>query len=220
MATPARMTLVLLLANLTVGCDRLGLGEQAVTDDGAPDEQQLRKISYMAVANSGPNGRKIYDHLEQARSCDDLELAMRWNRPPNVESGPFHKKLVYVSQQLPPDLPKNSEVFITARIERGGMLPAGGAGWLLRLPGGPAIQAVESANFWEKQEQDSQQTPAAIVKPTQPGRSFCGHGVYQGRIGKDPEQSENLPLVSMLFSMDRDNPQDSRSAKRHAKRSQ
>src|SRR5581483_8895166 len=103
MATPARMTLVLLLANLTVGCDRLGIGEQAVTDDGAPDEQQLRKISYMAVANSGPNGRKIYDHLEQARSCDDLELAMRWNRPPNVESGPFHKKLVYVSQQLPPD---------------------------------------------------------------------------------------------------------------------
>jgi hypothetical protein len=195
---------IVLLAGLTAACSKLGIGERPA-NDGAPDEAQLQKISYMSADNTGPKGRKLYTHLEQARSCADLELAMRWNRPPNLEGGPFHKKLHYVTQQFPPDLPKETEVFVTARIERGQMLPGGGAGWLLHMQDGPLIQAVESTNFWEKQEQESQAgQPAAVVQPTRPGRTFCGHGVYQGQLGKDPERNAQIPLVSMLFSMDRD----------------
>src|SRR6266581_4308862 len=120
---PSKVSLILLMTHLMAGCDKLGIGDRAPADDGAPDEQQLQKISYMASADSGPNGRKVYSRLEEAKTCEDLELAMRWNRPPNVEGGPFHKKLLYVTQQLPPDLPKNTEVFIAGRIERGAMLP-------------------------------------------------------------------------------------------------
>jgi len=203
--------LLLLAVTCISGCDKLdklgaklGWGDQApVGDDGAPDEKQLRKISYMSAEPTGPKGRKLYSHPEQAKTCGDFELAMRWNRPPNVESGPFHQKLVYVDTQLPPDLPKKTEVFIRAKIERGQMLPSGGAVWLLRMKDGPTVQAVESTNFWEQQQQEEGKT-VAIVKPTKPGRAFCGHGVYQGAIGKDADGNANLPVVSMLYSMDRD----------------
>src|SRR5262245_26055942 len=123
--TPWRVAILLLLATLTAGCDKAGTAPPP-GGDGAPDEAQLRKIRYMTADNSGPQGRRLYSHLEQAKTCKDLELAIRWNRPPNIESGPYHKKLQYVTEQLPPDLPKNTEVFIAARIERGQMLPAGG----------------------------------------------------------------------------------------------
>jgi len=190
-----------------LGLDRLGWGGSSATagNDGAPGEEQLRKISYMSTEATGPKGRKIYSHPEQAKTCADLELAMRWNRPPNVAGGPFNKKMLYVNGQLPADLPKNTEVFITAHIERGQMLPSGDAVWLLRMKDGPAVQAVESTNFWQKQEQDSQLgKTVAIVKPTKPGRAFCGHGVYQGAIAKEPGGDGHIPLVSMLYSMDRD----------------
>jgi hypothetical protein len=201
-----RVGLILLMTQLTVGCEKLGIGDPPpVADDGAPDAQQLKKISYMTADNTGVKGRKVYKRLEEAKSCKDLELALRWNRPPNVAGGPFKQKLVYLNQQLPADLPKNTEMFVAARIERGAMLPGGGAGWLLRMKDGSLIQAVESTDYWEKQEVDSQQgQPAAIVKPTKPGRVFCGHGVYQGPLAKAPDQNGNIPLVSMLFSMDRD----------------
>jgi hypothetical protein len=208
----AGIGLALVAASYLSGCDKLGLDKlglgdsgAAAGDDGAPAEEQLRKISYMSAEPAGPKGRKVYNHPEQAKTCEDLELAMRWNRPPNVAGGPFHKKMLYVGGQLPPELPKDTEVFITARIERGEVLPSGDAVWLLRMKEGPTIQAVESTNFWQKQEQDSQLgKTVAIVRPTKPGRAFCGHGVYQGPIAKQPGGDEHIPLVSMLYSMDRD----------------
>jgi hypothetical protein len=75
----------------------------------------------------------------------------------------------------------------------------------LRMKDGSVVQAAESADFWEKQELDSQQGKVvALDRPTKPGRAFCGQGVYQGLVGKDPKQNTNTPLVSMLFSMDRE----------------
>jgi hypothetical protein len=204
--------LMLFLAAAVSGCDRLGLDKLGWGDsatpaggDGAPDENQLRKISYMSTDSAGPQGRRLYSHPEQAKTCGDFELAMRWNRPPNVAGGPFHQKLRFVGAQLPADLPKNTEVFIQGRIERGQILPSGDAVWLLRMKDGPTVQAVEATNFWEKQEQDSQLgKTVAVVKPTKPGRAFCGHGVYQGAIAKNPADGSNIPVVSMIYSMDRD----------------
>jgi hypothetical protein len=210
-----KVGLILLMVSLTAGCNKPQLGDPTA-DDGAPDEAQLRKIGYMATDNTGPKGRKVYSRLEQARSCQDLELALRWNRPPNIESGPFNTKMQYLTQEFPADLPKKTEVFIAGRIDRGQMMPSGGAGWLLRMKNGPVIQAVESADIWEKQQQDSQQGQlSAVVKPTQEGREFCGHGVYQGAIGKGSGDSANVPVVSMLFSMDRDPPSDRVSGRSH-----
>jgi len=208
----AGVGLILLAATGLSACDKLGLdklgfGAQANPPggDGAPAAEQLQKISYMSSDPTGPKGRKVYSHPEEAKTCGDFELAMRWNRPPNVAGGPFHQKLLYVNGELPADLPKKTEVFIRARIERGEMLPSGDAVWLLKMKEGPAVQAVEATNFWEKQQQDSQQgKKVAIVKPTKPGRAFCGHGVYQGAIGKGADGKDNLPVVSMIYSMDRD----------------
>src|SRR5262249_4724723 len=70
---------LLLLANMA-GCDRLRPGSQTPADDGAPSEKELKKISYMSTANAGPKGRKVYDRVQEAKSCHDFELAMRWNR--------------------------------------------------------------------------------------------------------------------------------------------
>jgi hypothetical protein len=195
----------LLLLTLTVtGCDQLGNANKAPEPDGAPTEQQLRKISYLPTANSGPNGRKVYERMEEAKSCGDFELATRWNRPPNVEGGLFHQKMVYLAAGLPADLPKNSEVFITAKIESGDTLSSGGEAWFLRLPDGTLIQAIEMANFWEQQAVAAQDSKAtAIVKPGKAGRAFCGHGVYQGVVGKHPTEDKKVPLVSVMYAMDR-----------------
>ncbi|HET9390945.1 MAG TPA: hypothetical protein VFO44_14950 [Steroidobacteraceae bacterium] len=200
------LSALLLLSSLPTGCDRLGLGGQSgPVADGAPSEQELQKISYMASADSGPNGRKLYTHFEQAKTCGDFELAMRWNRPPNIESGPFHKKMIYLTASVPADLPRDSEVFITGTIEQGETLPSGAARWYVKMRDGARIQAIETADYYEKQEQASQEDgkATALVEPNRPRRIFCGNGVYEGLRGKDLEGDKKLPLVSMLFTMDR-----------------
>jgi len=200
------LSALLLLSSLTTGCDRLGLGgPSGPVADGAPSEQELQKISYMASADSGPNGRKLYTHFEQAKTCGDFELAMRWNRPPNIESGPFHKKMIYLTASVPADLPRDSEVFITGTIEQGETLPSGAARWYVKMRDGARIQAIETADYYEKEEQESQEggKATALVEPNRPRRIFCGNGVYEGLRGKDLEGDKKLPLVSMLFTMDR-----------------
>ncbi|HZO21712.1 MAG TPA: hypothetical protein VFB37_04345 [Steroidobacteraceae bacterium] len=197
---------LLLLGALAGGCDRLGIGAHgAPVADGAPTEQELQKIRYMSSAPSGPKGRTLYTHFEEAKTCGDFELAMRWNRPPNIESGPFNKKMVYVTASIPADLPKNSEVFIRGKIEQGETLPSGAARWYVTLQDGTRVQAIETADFYEKEEQAPQDggKASALVEPTRAHRIFCGQGVYEGLIGKDPDGDKKIPLLSMLFAMDR-----------------
>jgi len=193
---------LLLLSSLSSGCDRLG--QSGPVADGAPSEQELQRISYMAAADSGPNGRKLYTHFEQAKTCGDFELAMRWNRPPNVESGPFHKKMIYLTASVPADLPRDSEVFITGTIEQGETLPSGAARWYVKMRDGARVQAIETADYYEKEQESQEDGKAtALVEPNRPRRIFCGNGVYEGLRGKDLEGDKKLPLISMLFTMDR-----------------
>jgi hypothetical protein len=200
-----RIGTLIVLANMASGCDRLEVVEPSPVADGAPTDEELRNIDYMSAATLGPNGRKLYGRYEEARTCADFELAMRWNRPPNIEGGPFHRKIVYLTSGIPADLPKNSEVFITAKINRGETLPTGSAGWSLRMEDGTLVQAIETANFWEKEEQASQEGGAvAIVKPEKPGRTLCAHGVYEGLVGRTADHDQRIPLVSILFAMDRE----------------
>jgi hypothetical protein len=191
-----------LLGLVTAGCDRLGIGTEGPVADEAPSEQELAKIGYMSSADS--NGRKLFTRFEEAKTCGDFELAMRWNRPPGVAGGPFQQKMVYLKATLPPDLPKNTEVFIRATIQEGETLPSGSARWYLRMQDGSLVEAVEDAGFMAKQEQAAQESKqAALVEPNKPQRDFCGHGIYQGVAGKDPTQDEKIPLVSVLYAMDR-----------------
>jgi hypothetical protein len=201
-----RIGALILLVSLTGGCDKLGMGNEPTEPAETPTDTALQKISYMTSANTGPQGRKQYDHLEQAKSCGDLELAMRWNRPPNVAGGPFSKKMIYLTDSIPADLPKDSEVFIVASIEKGDPLVAGGEAWILKMKDGSLAQAAEMSNFIEKQEQDTQGGKLVTLdKPNKPGRAFCGRAAYQGLNGKDPVQDgKKIPLFSMLYAMDRD----------------
>jgi hypothetical protein len=202
--TPLKSALLLLPIALSA-CDQLGIGQKPQQPD-VPPEQALQRIQYLSSADTGPRGRKQFDHVEQARSCGDYELAMRWNRPPNIEGGVFHKKLVYLTSGVPANLPKDSEVFLSGRIERADNLAAGGIVWLLAMPDGTRVQAIEAANFLEKEDQAAQESRnAALVKPNKPGRAFCGQGVYQGNVGKLPDRGEGrIPQVSLLFAMDRE----------------
>jgi hypothetical protein len=188
------------------GCGQIGLGSQAPVADGAPSAQELQQIGYMSASDSGPKGRKLYAHYEEAKTCGDFELATRWNRPPNIEGGPFHQKMVYLSSGLPADLPKNTEVFIKATIDKGETLPSGSAGWMLKMQDGTVVQAIETANFWEKEEQAAQEGggKVAIVRPEKPGRVLCAQGVYEGLAGKSSDAQQKVPLVSLMFAMDRD----------------
>jgi hypothetical protein len=201
-----RIAAMILLASLTGGCDKFGMGNKPTEPAETPTDTAQRKISYMTSANTGPQGRKQYDHLEEAKSCGDLELAMRWNRPPNVAGGPFSKKMIYLTDSIPADLPKDSEVFIVASIEKGDPLVAGGEAWILKMKDGSLAQAAEMSNFIEKQEQDTQGGKLVTLdKPNKPGRAFCGRAAYQGLNGKDPVQDgKKIPLFSMLYAMDRD----------------
>jgi hypothetical protein len=168
--------------------------------------QELQKISYMSSSDSPAKSRKLFSHYEEARTCGDFELAMRWNRPPNVAGGVFNRKIVYLTSGVPNNLAKDSEVFIIGTIEQGKSLGSGTQGWLLRMRDGTVVQAIEMQNFLEKEEQAAQDgKPVALEKPNKPGRAFCGQGVYQGMMGKDPDHADKpIPLVSILFAMDRD----------------
>jgi hypothetical protein len=152
----------------------------------------------------GPDGRPIFDKLSQARSCRDLELAMRWNRPPDIAGGPFEEKMIYVTSDLPANLPKQSEVFILGAIEHGQLLPSGAWGWSLKMADGSEVQAIEAAEYWQKQEQERQEGgSAADSKPYARGRKLCAHGIYQGPAGRALNGTGAVPLVAVLFSLDR-----------------
>jgi len=198
----------LALALLPVACnrlsldktlDKLGLGSQPAQSKELPSPRQLKAIAYMSRANSGgKDGRLIYDHLEQAKSCHDLAIAMRWNRPPDIKAGPFDEKMTYISSGVPADLSKSSEVFLTGKIKAGQSLPSGGSVWALTLPDGSELQAIETPEYSEKQE-----APQTMSHPYTPGRLLCVYGVYQGDIGMALGKPQHVPLVSVLFAMDR-----------------
>jgi hypothetical protein len=194
---------LLLLAALLAGCDKLGLSGKPQRSKALPTAQQLREIRYMSQA-PGPDGRRIFNHLEQAKSCHDLEIATRWNRPPDVTGGPFDQKMVYLTTRMPADLSKDSEVFVSGVIERGQPLPSGGSVWWLKLTDASEVEAVETAGYEEKQEEAQQNGGiATIMHPYTPGRLLCAHGVYQGMTGTPVNPQQHLPLISVLFAMDR-----------------
>jgi hypothetical protein len=203
---PMRMAAAVLLAGLACGCDRFGTGNKVAEPDGAPSDQELQKISYMSSSDMKDQARKRYSHYEEAKTCGDFELAMRWNRPPNVAGGAFHQKMVYLTSAVPGDLPKDSEVFVAGTIEKANNLTSGALGWQVRLRDGTQVLAVETQNFLEKQQQLAQDGKwVALQKPDTAGRAFCGQGVYQGRGAKDPKDpQQQIPLISILFGMDRD----------------
>jgi hypothetical protein len=185
------------------GCGKLQLGSESPASAQLPSASELERIGYMSKS-PGPDGRPIFDKLGQARSCRDLELAMRWNRPPDVQGGPFNEKLIYLSSGIPASLPKQSEVFIVGVIEHGLSLPSGAWGWSLKTTDGSEVQAIEAAEYWQKQEQEQQEGGAAsISKPYARGRKLCAHGIYQGATGQSLNGTGQVPLVSVLFSIDR-----------------
>jgi hypothetical protein len=193
----------LLLTLGLVGCSKLGLGSQSTQSHELPSPQQLKAIRYMSQS-PGPDGRKVFNHLEQAQSCRDLEVAMRWDRPPDVRGGPFNDKMVYVSAGVPANLPKDSEVFVSGVIQAGQPLPSGGSVWALKLKNGSALQAVETAQYTDKQEEAQQAGgKATMLHPYTRGRMLCGYGVYQGDIGLALGGHGHVPLLSLLFAMDR-----------------
>ncbi|HEY4211918.1 MAG TPA: hypothetical protein VGM84_10595 [Steroidobacteraceae bacterium] len=201
MKARSRAVLLALMVGLA-GCDQLG--SRTLEDSKeVPSSQELNRIAYMASATTAPSGRKVYTRFEDAKSCGDYETALRWNRPPDVAAGPFHKKMVYLTQSIPADLPDSAEVFLVGKVEKGGTLPSGAGGWLLKMADGSTVQAIESVDFWVKEDQGSEHsTGHPVVKPYVPGRKFCAQGVYQGVKGKDGTQS--VPLFSLMFAMDRD----------------
>lgn len=186
-----------------LGLDKLGLGQPAHSDQ-LPTARQLESIAYMSQAKGGPDGRLIYNDLEQAKSCHDLEIAMRWNRPPDIKAGPFNERMTYVSSSMPAELSKTSEVFITGVIKAGQSNSSGGSAWWLKLRDGSEIQAVESSEYAAKQDEAQQSGGrATMVHPYTPGRLLCAYGVYQGDMGMALGQRQHVPLVSILFAMDR-----------------
>lgn len=193
----------LVLTALLTGCDKLGLGGESAQSKELPTPRELKAIRYMSQAK-GPDGRPVYDHLEQAKSCHDLEIAMRWNRPPDVKAGPFNGKMTYVLSGVPGGLSKNAEVFITGVIKAGRSLSSGGSVWSLRLKDGSEVQAVETAEYAQKQDEAQQAGGhATMLHPYTPGRLLCAYGIYQGPIGMALDQKRRVPLVSVLFAMDR-----------------
>lgn len=191
------------LAALLVGCGKLGLSNPPQHSSALPSAKQLKSIHYMSQV-AGPDGRRVFDHLEQAKSCHDLEIAMRWNRPPDVKSGPFNDKMVYVSAAVPANLPKNSEVFFSGPVKAGRALPTGGSIWSLRLQDGSELQAIETEEYADKQAVAQQSGgPATMIHPYTPRRMLCGNGVYQGAIGMAMDGHGHVPLLSIMFAMDR-----------------
>jgi hypothetical protein len=193
----------LVLTTVLASCAKLGLGGQPQHSTQLPTPRELKAIRYMSQA-PGPDGQRVFNHLEQAKSCHDLEIAMRWNRPPDVKAGPFNQKMVYVSSAMPANLPKNSEVFVSGVIEAGRSLPSGGSIWSLKLKDGSEVQAIETAEYAQKQEEAQQSGgPATMLHPYTPKRILCAYGVYQGNIGLALDNHGHVPLVSLFFAMDR-----------------
>ncbi|MDE2451641.1 MAG: hypothetical protein KGO22_21865 [Gammaproteobacteria bacterium] len=195
----------LLLATSLAACGKLGFSSQPQHSTHLPTARELKEIRYMSQTQAaGPDGRHFYDRFEQAKSCHDFEIAMRWNRPPDLRGGPFNDKMVYVSGGVPADLPKNSEVFLAGVIRAGRALPTGGSIWSLKLKDGSELQAIETTEYAQKQEEAQQEGGhATMIHPYTPRRMLCAYGVYQGNIGLAMDNHGHVPLVSILFAMDR-----------------
>jgi hypothetical protein len=194
---------LLLAATFLTGCAKLGLSGKAPHSAQLPTARQLKAIRYMSQT-AGPDGRRVFNRPGQAKSCHDFEIAMRWNRPPDVRAGPFNQKMVYLTSGVPPGLSKDSEVVFAGVVERGQALSSGGSVWAVRLKDGSELQAVETASYAEKQE-EAQQNGGSVtmIHPYSPGRVLCAYGVYQGITGLSLNQKRRVPLVSVLFAMDR-----------------
>jgi hypothetical protein len=197
---------VFLFAGLSAGCDQFGRGNSTPQEPEVPSLQELRRIGYLPT-ETDPSGRKVYNQFAKAKSCGDFELAMRWNRPPNIAGGPLGKKMAYLGTASPANLPKDSEVVLTGTIVRGASLVGGDQAWYLRMKDGTVVQVVEAAEYLQKQEQDTQgDRLGALSQPDKPGRVLCGRGFYKGVLGRDPENGDQkVPLYSMLFTLDRNN---------------
>lgn len=196
-----------LLATVLTGCDKLGLDRLGFghkeQSKQLPSARELKTIRYMSQS-AGPDGRKVFDHLEQAKSCHDLEIAMRWNRPPDIKSGPFNGKMVYLSAAVPASLPKDTEVYVSGEIEQGEAQPSGSSVWALKLKDGSEVQAIESTGYAQKQAEAQQEGGhATMVRPYTHGRVLCAYGIYQGTSGLSLDQKRHVPLISILFAMDR-----------------
>ena len=195
----------LLLAAVLAGCGKLHLGGEQQHSKELPTPKQLKEIRYMSQSRTaGPDGRRVFDDFGEAKSCHDLEIAMRWNRPPDIKAGPFNDKMVYVSAGVPAGLAKNSEVFVSGVIKAGRSLPSGGSIWSLKLKDGSELQAIETPDYYEKQAEAQQSGGhATMLHPYTPGRTLCAYGVYQGNIGLAMDNHGHVPLVSLFFAMDR-----------------
>ena len=194
---------LLLLATLLAGCAKLGLSGKAPRSAELPTPRELKAIRYMSQTR-GPDGRRVFNRLAQAKSCRDFVIAMRWNRPPDVKAGPFNQKMVYLTSAVPAGLSKDSEVIFSGVIERGQALASGGSVWAVHMSDGSELQAVETASYAEKQEEAQQNGGSAtMIHPYTPGRVLCAYGVYQGTTGLSLDQKRHVPLVSVLFAMDR-----------------
>jgi hypothetical protein len=194
---------LLLLAPVLAGCSKLGLSGKAPRSAELPTARQLKAIRYMSQT-PGPDGRRIFSRLGQAKSCHDFEIAMRWNRPPDIKGGPFNQKMVYLTSGLPAGLSKDSEVVLLGVIQQGQAMSSGGSVWAVRLKDGGEVQAVETTQYAEKQEEAQQNGGSAtMLHPYTHVRMLCAYGVYQGPIGLSLDQKRHVPLVSVLFAMDR-----------------
>jgi hypothetical protein len=95
-------------------------------------------------------------------------------------------------------------VVFSGVVERGQALSSGGSVWAVRLKDGSELQAVETASYAAKQEEAQQNGGSAtMIHPYTPGRVLCAYGVYQGITGLSLNQKRQVPLVSVLFAMDR-----------------
>jgi hypothetical protein len=170
-----------------------------VAVDGTPNQKGLERIAYMSRDAGPPNQ---FSRLDDAKGCNDLELAMRWNRPPTAASG---QQLTYITSKVPKDLAKGANVFVSGRIIKSGSDPRSGvAVWVLRLRDGSSADIIMLPQFWRSLAQQSRDAGRKwFIAPETADRMFCGSGSFQGPGETISGSDTPVPVFGLVLAMDR-----------------
>jgi hypothetical protein len=171
-----------------------------VAVDGTPNQKGLERIAYMSRDTAPPNQ---FSRLDDAKGCNDLELAIRWNRPPTAAAG---QQLTYVTSKVPKNLAKGANVFVSGRIIKSGSdRQSGVALWALRLRDGSSAEVIMLPQFWKSLAQESHDAGRKwFIAPETANRMFCGAGSFQGPGETIPGSDTPVPVFGLLVAMDRE----------------
>lgn len=165
-------------ATAVIAATLAGCSQSAAPVDlnSAPSENDLSPISYMHRDRSNQ-----FDRLNEAKSCNDMQLAVRWNhlahRDPNENRPQWHQSIAkFGSGDDLVAVSANQTVFFSGTITQFAENKEVGGIWDFETADGNVLRGVMLKDFVNDVLTEDQRNPKHpyFIKPIMKGRALCG----------------------------------------------